>query len=207
MSRAAMPFVLSLALASSACTHAPDRAQGYGTPPPLIERTVDDVPVHGFKTWIRLDGGERLVGELLVAEPEGDVVVRTKKDGEQRRPFANVTRATVLTDRSVSGWLGGIGGMTGVLIASSLMTGFYIVILGPVVLGAGLISGGIAWAESRVVLRGDTLDFLPQYARWPQGEPTEPEFGEPIGPETDAAPTQVEPVESPAAAPIEPLPH
>ncbi len=207
MSRRAWSLVVSLSLAS-ACVHAPDRAEGYGTPAPLSEPTVSDVPVHGYKTWVRFEGGERLVGELLAAEPEGEVVIRTKKDGDQARPFAQVERATVQVDRKAGAWMGGVGGLTGVLIPLSAASGWFIVYLAPIAGAAGIVALGIIWAESRVVLRKDKLQYLYQYARWPQGKP-EPsvEIGRPIGPDPEPEPAPGELVEVPPAAPVEPMPY
>ncbi|MFV8755833.1 hypothetical protein ACNOYE_35220 [Nannocystaceae bacterium ST9] len=195
---------LSLALvATSACMHAPDRAKGYGTPPPILKQEVDDVPVNGFKVWVKLDDGERLVGELLVADSEGEVMVRTKK-GDRSRPFADIRRATVLTDPNVFGWFGGIGGMTGGLIPLSFLTGYYVIVAAPIVAGAGIVAAGIAWAESRVVLTGDELDYLHQYARWPQGQPVVIEV--PVEPAVVVEPVVVEPVVVEPPSAIEPMP-
>jgi hypothetical protein len=197
MNRHVVALVLSLSmLGNSACMHAPDRAQGYGTAAPSESLEVADVPVHGFKTWIKFDSGERLAGELLSAEPEGAVVVRTKM-GDQSRPFAAIRRVTVQTDPHAAKWLVGIGTATGLLVPLSLVTGYYIVFVGPIVVIAGVVAGGIVWLESRVVLKGEELKYLYQYARWPQGWPVVV----PIGPVVDP----VEPVEIPSPAPIEPI--
>ncbi len=165
---------LSLALGlATACTHAPDRAEGYGTRAPREQPSVADVPVHGYRARLRFEDGERLVGELLVAEPEPDgvVIVRTRKHGDQTRPSATIERAQIRTDPKIAAWMGGIGGATAVLIPLTLATGWYFVVLMPIVAVGGAVALTVAWVEGRVILTDDELALLYQYARWPQGRP------------------------------------
>jgi hypothetical protein len=164
---------VSLTLAGSACMHAPDRAEGYGTRAPRRTPSVDEVPVHGYQARLRFLDGGRLRGELLIAEPgpEGIVVVRTRKHGDQTRASADLRRAAIRTDPKRDAWLGGVGGMTAVMLPLTILTGGYILVFAPIVAAGGAVALGIIAAESRVVLRDDELMYLYQYARWPQGRP------------------------------------
>jgi hypothetical protein len=154
---------------TSACFHAADRSEGYGTAAPREPQDVSEVPVHGFRTRIKLEDGERLVGELLVAELDGVVTIRTRNDGDQTRDFKAIERATVHVDRKEKSWLGGLGGGTLALLPVTAIAGFHAIIIAPIVAAGGIIALGIAAAESRVILKGDELQYLYQYARWPQG--------------------------------------
>jgi hypothetical protein len=171
--RLAAAIVSAALLGAPACTHAPDRAEGYGTRSPRAKPSIEDVPVRGYRARIKLDDGDRLVGELLVAEPDGVVVVRTRKHGDQTRATSAVKRATIITDPKLGAWLGGIGGGTAVLITITVATGWYSFVLMPIVVVGGSIAFGVAYAESRVILRDDKLRYLHQYARWPQGRPSD----------------------------------
>ncbi|MFO7567243.1 MAG: hypothetical protein R6X02_31655 [Enhygromyxa sp.] len=195
--RATAVLTSAVLLGATACTHAPDRAEGYGTRAPRKQPDVSKVPVDGAWVRIRFDGGDRLVGELLVAEPDGVVIVRTRKHGDQTRDTATIRRASVRTDPAIGAWLGGLGGGTGAMIVVSLATGWYVMIFAPIVVAAGGIAMGIAYAESRVVLRDDKLHYLHQYARWPQGRPQ-------TSPTLDASPDPA-PDPSPGEWPAEPL--
>ncbi|GEM_PF-4001046 len=169
-----------------ACLPKPDRADGYGTRAPRVTPTVDKVPVTGYRARIKFADRSVLVGELLAAEPDGQIVIRTKAEGDQSRPFADIVRAQVQVDRRAAARLGGLGAAAGVLAPLSFTGGLLVVYTIPVVMVAGSVSLGVAWAESRVILKAGDLRYLFQYARWPQGMPqqgaVDPQQGEtPVG--------------------------
>ena len=175
------------------CMHAADRAEGYGTRAPRKTPSVEKVPVRGYRVRLRFDDGSVVVGELLAAEPGGEVVVRTRKQGDQSRATVDLRRASVRTDPMRAAWLASLGGATASLAGVTLLTGYYVVVFAPIVLVGGAVALGVVAAESRVILRDADLGLLYQYARWPQGLPGP-------GPEPVPVPA-VEPAPEPALEP------
>jgi len=202
---------LSLATPTVGCIHSKDRSEGYGTAAPAKAQTVEAVPVKGHRVWLRQRKGPRLVGELLYVGAletgeagEGEVAVLDDRGRVVTMPRAALRRATILVDPNARWWLTGIGSTTAVLVPVTLATGIVFMYLMPAVGIAGVVAMGIAWGESRVILRDDDLGVLYEYARWPQGRPvlTAPEA--PAMPAAQDEEPERRPV--PPAAPIELMP-
>ncbi|EDM75029.1 hypothetical protein PPSIR1_17050 [Plesiocystis pacifica SIR-1] len=197
---------LSLGLGLGGCVHAKDRAEGYGSGPPATWAEVEKVPVHGFWVWLRFHDRDKLVGELLFAEPGFEVAVQTKEGIVETRAWSELRRATVQTDPKAKVWLASMGLVTAVLVPLGVVTGALAVIVVPATGVLGSVAMGITWAESRVILKGEDLNLLYQYARWPQGSPERTIANDPVGTPLQPEPEPAAKPAPPPAAPIEPVP-